>query len=116
MSLRKKQDEQGTAAENEMDCVMRELKKIAFTNWADFMQLKIQEDGETVMLPLPTCEIPPEKLAALQGYEGTGAAVKAKTYDKMKALEMLCKYFALPPEQERTGPLVTDRIEIEVVE
>lgn len=91
--------------------VLRELAAVAMANGSDFAQVIKQEyltdviddDGEThqeirtykTVEVFETKNIPEERRAAIAGYEQTREGLKVKTHDKVKALELLGRYFKL---------------------
>lgn len=74
------------------DMVVTELAKIAFANGMDFATV-----GKRNRITLtPTDDLPPEKRAAVAGVKkGAKGAVEIKTYDKVKALELLGKHLGM---------------------
>lgn len=77
--------------------VLQELASIAFANGADFAA--INNDGSVEIKP--TSQISPDKLAAIAGMKNNQFGVEIKLHDKVKALEMLCKYLGLFEKSEK---------------
>lgn len=78
------------------DFVLTELMKIAKADGTDFASV-----GKRNRVTLtPTEELPPEKRAAVAAIKkGAKGAVEVKTYDKLKALELLGKHLGLFEKQ-----------------
>ena len=70
--------------------VVEELAAIGFARATDFLCL---EDGELTIRS--TRELKKSDRAAIASMERTSSGVKLKLYDKMKALELLGKYYGL---------------------
>lgn len=73
------------------DFVLTELLKIAKANGTDFAVIG---KGNRVSL-IPTAELPPEKRAAVAAIKKGKNGVEIKTYDKIRALELLGKHLGL---------------------
>lgn len=72
------------------DKIRRELTGIAFANTADYITV---EEGELRFRDWTG--LSKKQLAAVAGVEKSGAGLKLKLYDKMKALELLGKMLGL---------------------
>ena len=68
--------------------VLRELAAIGFARVPDFLEIK---EGEVCLKE----RLKPLERAAIASIEKSGAGVKVKFYDKMKALELMGKHFGL---------------------
>lgn len=93
------------------DMVLRELARIAFANGADFARIVststvttvVNEKGYTqqVMQPVQRVElvdtekVDPEKLAAIAGIKEGKFGIEVKSYDKVKALELLGQHLGM---------------------
>lgn len=81
------------------DFVLVELMKIAMSNGTDFAQI-----GKRNRITLtPTEELPPEKQAAVAAIKKSKGGYEVKTYDKMKALELLGKHLGLWDKATESG-------------
>lgn len=73
------------------DFVLNELMKIAMADGTDFASI-----GKRNRVTLtPTAELPPEKRAAVAAVKKGRDGVEIKTYDKLKALELLGRHLGL---------------------
>lgn len=68
--------------------IMRELAAIGFARVPDYMVI---ENGDVLLKE----RLKPLERAAIASIEKSGAGMKVKFYDKMKALELLGKHFGL---------------------
>ena len=73
------------------DFVLGELMKIATANGTDFASVG---KGNRVRLT-PTEELPPEKRAAVASVKKGRDGMEIKTYDKLRALELLGKHLGM---------------------
>lgn len=90
--IKKRQDARIDRTQITQDFVLMELMKIASANGTDFA---VVGNRNRVSL-VPTEDLPPEKRAAVAGVKkGAKGAVEVKTYDKVKALELLGKHLGL---------------------
>lgn len=80
------------------DFVLTELLKIATANGADFAAI----DGRGHVKWTPTADLPPEKRAAVAGIKTGRDGTEIKTYDKMRALELLGKHLGLFQDSKAT--------------
>jgi len=74
--------------------VMKELAAIGFARVPDYVEIK---EGDVCLKE----ELKPLERAAIASIEKSGAGVKVKFYDKMKALELLGKHFGLFEGKEK---------------
>lgn len=70
--------------------ILRELSAIGFARATDFLSVC---DGRLTVKS--TDALPPDSDAAIASVECTSNGLKVKLYDKLKALELLGKHFAL---------------------
>ena len=93
------------------DMVLRELAKIAFSNGTDFARVVSREAPTTVIDEegnpqqvmgtiqsvrlLDTSDVDPEKRAAIAGIKEGKFGIEVKSYDKVKALELLGQHLGL---------------------
>jgi len=70
--------------------VLRELKKVAFADIADFAIVE-----ENCVSIVDTMSIPAEKRGAIAGIKESANGVEVKLNDKMKALELLGKHLGM---------------------
>ena len=70
--------------------ILEELRAIALARATDFMAVR---DGQLEIRS--TSELTPQQSAAIASIERSTAGLKLKFYDKLKALELLCKYMGL---------------------
>jgi phage terminase small subunit len=90
--IKKRQDARIDRTQITQDFVLMELMKIASANGTDFA---VVGNRNRVSL-VPTEDLPPEKRAAVAGVKkGAKGAVEVKTYDKVKALELLGKHLGM---------------------
>lgn len=74
------------------DRVLVELAKVAFADGTDFATVGKRNRVTLV----PTDDLPPEKRAAVASVKkGAKGAVEVKTYDKVKALELLGRHLGM---------------------
>jgi len=74
------------------DFVLTELMKIASADGTDFATVFKRNRVSLT----PTADLPPEKRAAVASIKkGAKGAVEVKTYDKMKALELIGKHLGM---------------------
>lgn len=74
------------------DMVLAELANVAFANGADFAM--VAKKGRTVEL-VDTDTLNAEKRAAISCIKETQNGIEVKTYDKVRALELLGKHMGL---------------------
>lgn len=94
------------------DFVLTELMKIAASNGTDFATV-----GKRNRVTLtPTDDLPPEKCAAVASIKkGARGAVEVKTYDKLKALELLGRHLGMfdkKPDDENIEDINGPRSEV----
>ncbi|MBO4938486.1 MAG: terminase small subunit [Oscillospiraceae bacterium] len=102
------------------DMVLRELARVAFANGTDFAQVVsreapttvIDEDGcpqqvmsvvQSVVLR-DTRDVDPEKRAAIAGIKEGKFGIEVKSYDKVKALELLGQHLGLFDSRASQNP------------
>lgn len=90
--LDKRRKAQIRRTEINQDMVVTELARIALANGTDFATV-----GKRNRVTLtPTDDLPPEKRAAVASVKkGKGGVIEIKTYDKVKALELLGRHLGL---------------------
>lgn len=89
--------------------VLQELANIAFANATYFAEVK-ESLGVVIK---PTDSVDPDKRAAIAEISATQYGTRVKTYDKVKALELLGKHFKLFTDKvELDNPDGTFRIEV----
>lgn len=71
--------------------IIQELASIAFANGADFAEV-IELGGLHTVEFKATKELPPEKRAAIASIKSGTSGMEVKTYDKLRAMELLGKY------------------------
>lgn len=72
------------------DDVLRELASIAFLDITDIVSVR---DGKVFIAD--TDELPPDKRKMISGIKEGQYGLEIKFYDRLKALEMLCKHLGL---------------------
>lgn len=86
------------------DMVLQELANIAFSNGSDFVQVS----GGSVIVR-DTQDIPTEKLSAIASVKETKGGIEVKTYDKVRALELVGRHLGMfegkPPQVSETNLL-----------
>lgn len=76
------------------EAVLEELRRIAFANTADFVQVVQGEHGCEVALRA-TNELPKEALSALASIKEGRCGIEVKLHDKVRALELLGRHLGL---------------------
>lgn len=71
--------------------IIQELASIAFANGADFAEV-IELGGLQTVTFKATEELPAEKRAAIASIKSGSSGMEVKTYDKLRAMELLGKY------------------------
>ncbi|MEG0941924.1 MAG: terminase small subunit [Oscillospiraceae bacterium] len=92
--LQMRQKKRETRTEITQDRVLRELANIAFANGTDFAKVK-NIGGAAAVLLTATAELSEEKKAAIACIKETQCGIEVKTYDKLKALELLGKHLGI---------------------
>ena len=90
--IEKRRNAQIKRTEITQDRVLVELAKVAFADGTDFATV-----GKKNRVTLtPTDDLPPDKRAAVASVKkGAKGAVEVKTYDKVKALELLGRHLGM---------------------
>lgn len=94
--LDKRRQAQARRTEVTQDFVLGELMKIATADCTDFA---VVYKGNRVSL-VPTAELPPEKRAAVASVKSGKDGVAVKTYDKLRALELIGRHLGMFEKQE----------------
>lgn len=89
--IQKQQAERQKRTEITQEKVLQELAAIAFANGYDFAQ--VIKPG--VVRVIPTEEIPQDKRKAVASIKETANGTEIKTYDKVRALELLGKHLGI---------------------
>lgn len=89
--IKRRQDAQVKRTEITQDFVLLELFKIAKANGSMFMTI----NGRGTAKLTPTEELAPEERAAISGIKKGKFGTEIKTYDKVKALELLGRHVGL---------------------
>lgn len=88
--IQKQMRKRAERVEITQDTVLRELANIAFANATDFVRIK---DGQVVFSD--TSKVAREKQSAISGIKRTQRSMEIKTYDKVKALELLGRHLGM---------------------
>lgn len=89
--LQKRQKKTEAKLEISQERIIQELASIAFANGADFAEV-IELGGLQTVAFKTTKELPPEKQAAIASIKSGSSGMEVKTYDKLRAMELLGKY------------------------
>lgn len=84
------------------DRVLAELAAVAFANGTDFAQVQ----GNGRVLFTPTDQLTPEKKKAVASIKEGQSGTEVKTYDKIRALELLGKHLGM--FSDRAGALTQE--------
>lgn len=95
--IKKRQKAQIRRTEITQDFVLTELMKIAMANGSDFATLGKRNRVTFV----PTDELPPEKRAAVAAIKKGKNGIEVKTYDKLRALELIGKHLGMFKENRQ---------------
>ena len=90
MHLQKRMKDRQERTEIRQDDVLRELASIAFLDITDIVSVR---DGKVFIAD--TDELPPDKRKMISGIKEGQYGLEIKFYDRLKALEMLCKHLGL---------------------
>lgn len=71
--------------------IVKELAAIAFSSGTDFAEVNEAEGGQSVRFKA-TEGLPPEKRAAISSIKTMRGGMEVKTYDKLRAMELLGKF------------------------
>lgn len=88
--LQKRMEDRQKRTEIRQDDVLRELASIAFLDITDIVSVR---DGKVLIAN--TDELPPDKRKMISGIKEGQYGLEIKFYDRLKALEMLCKHLGL---------------------
>lgn len=91
--IQKRQRKTEAKLEISQERIIQELASIAFANGADFAEV-VEVSGlelQTVKFKA-TEKLPAEKRAAIASIKSGSSGMEVKTYDKLKAMELLGKY------------------------
>lgn len=88
--LKKRMKDRQERTQVKQDDVLRELASIAFLDITDIVSVK---DGKVCIAN--TDELPPEKRKMISGIKEGQYGLEIKFYDRLKALEMLCKHLGM---------------------
>ncbi len=76
--------------------VLKELGRIAFASAANYINIETDaETGKEKLKYTDTSELSEDERAAIVSIQKTKDGIKIETADKLKALELLCKYFGM---------------------
>lgn len=89
--IQKQQAKRQKRTEITQEKVLQELAAIAFANGYDFAQVI----KPSVVRVIPTEEIPQDKRKAVASIKETANGTEIKTYDKVRALELLGKHLGI---------------------
>lgn len=104
--LDRRRDEMSRRTGATQDFVLGELLKIATADCTDFA---VVQKGNRVKL-VPTAELPPEKRAAVASVKSGRDGVAVKTYDKLRALELIGRHLGMFEKQETTDDGMLQKI------
>ncbi len=90
MHLQKRMKDRQERTEIRQDDVLRELASIAFLDITDIVSVR---EGKVFIAD--TDELPPDKRKMISGIKEGQYGLEIKFYDRLKALEMLCKHLGL---------------------
>ena len=88
--LKKRIEDRQKRTEIRQDDVLRELASMAFLDITDIVSVR---DGKVFIAN--TDELPPEKRKMISGIKEGQYGLEIKFYDRLRALEMLCKHLGL---------------------
>lgn len=90
--IEKRQQKTEKKLEISRERIIEELISVAMANGADFAEI-IDTDGlfQTAKFR-ETAKLPPEKRAAISSIKSGSSGIEVKTYDKLRAIELLGKY------------------------
>ena len=88
--LQKRMKDRQERTQINQDDVLRELASIAFLDITDIVSVR---DGKVFIAN--TDELPPDKRKMISGIKEGQYGIEIKFYDRLKALEMLCKHLGL---------------------
>ena len=88
--LKKRMKDRQERTQVKQDDVLRELASIALLDITDIVSVK---DGKVCIAN--TDELPPEKRKMISGIKEGQYGLEIKFYDRLKALEMLCKHLGM---------------------
>ena len=89
--IQKRQGKIQAKLEISQERIIQELASIAFANGADFAEV-IELGGLQTVEFKATKGLPPEKRAAIASIKSGSSGMEVKTYDKLRAMELLGKY------------------------
>lgn len=89
--LAKRQAEQQKRTEITQDMVLKELASVAFANGTDYAEVK----GGIGVLVKETYELTETQRKAVLSIKQSQTGIEVKTYDKLKALELLGKHLGM---------------------
>ena len=89
--IKKRMDERGKRIEITQDFVLRELANIATANGTDFAQVDAKGDVTITA----TEKVPEAKRAAIASIKQGANGTEVKTYDKIRALELIGKHLGM---------------------
>lgn len=92
--LAKRRKDMQTRTEVTQDRVIQELAAIAFSDIADYAGMDIVNEQPEVLVT-PTKSISPHKRAAIAGIKQGANGIEVKLYDKLEALDKLCRHLGL---------------------
>ncbi len=88
--IQKEIERRATRVEITQDRVLKELANVAFANGTDFVRI----DSGRVMIR-DTKEVSEDRRSAIAGIKETRSGIEVKTYDKVRALELLGRHLGM---------------------
>lgn len=101
--IQKRQEKLREKLEITQESVIRELAAVAFSNGSDFAQVR----GDGFVVITPTDQLPEAKRKAVASVKQGQFGTEVKTYDKIKALELLGKHLGM--FSDRAGVVTNEK-------
>ena len=102
--LQQLKQQQQTRTQITSDWVLQQLVQIATANGSDYLTI----DAKGQVKYTPTDQLTAAQKAAIAGIKPTMAGPEIKTYDRLKALELIGRHLGTFDRQTDTGPDVED--------